>query len=501
MLVANQNGLYEAMIQGGLRLADLPADEGGWREYFENTDEGNLEIEDPYMRASTALMLENTKRWLFEACGGRFDNEGRCTLDEATQTVLLGGFTNYLFPIIRAAFPTNPLNDLVSVQPTTQKIATVIYWNWIAGSTKGSIIKGQKLFDAITGPYGPVTDYTSENVVGEAAGAGDGATAVISGTLTYHDGGGIRAGSVNISATHSTAGAVTFSDTGNGTFVQSSGTGLTISSSSINYTTGVWSITVSAGNFTVAAVTATYAWDSEGSDSLPEYDIQLTSSATEAERRAIKLRYSREAIFDVMQQFGRSLEPDLVAAAAEQLNSEITRQVISDIWALAPVTGTFSIAAPTYYSQQDHFRDFVYYLNQSSNRIWGRTQLGYGNWLVVDEGAANVIESMPVSMFEKAPAVPNRRGVHFIGTLQGQYRVYKDLFLVNQSGASSYGNVLMGYKGQEFYDAGYVWAPYQMLYTTPPLTDANFLTRQGMASRYARKVVNANMYTRISMAA
>lgn len=110
-----------------------------------------LDITDTFLRANTALMLENAKHWMAHICRGRIDESGNLHINEATRSVLLGGFSDYIFPVIRAAFPTNPINDLISVQPTTRRTSTIVYWNWIYGTNKGGIAKGQRMFDAQTG--------------------------------------------------------------------------------------------------------------------------------------------------------------------------------------------------------------------------------------------------------------------------------------------------------------------------------------------------------------
>jgi hypothetical protein len=203
---------------------------------------------------------------------------------------------------------------------------------------------------------------------------------------------------------------------------------------------------------------------------------------------------------DVMSEFGVSLEPNLVAGVAEQMNYETARQLISEMWAVAPVGSTFSIATPSGISQQEHFRDLIYNLNQTSNNIWSRTQKGLGNWLVFDTNFATLIESLPASMFVRGPKPASVHGLHYIGDLMGQFRCYKDLHLDKEPGSSATGNALMGFKGNNFFEAGMVYAPYQLLYTTNPLETADFLTQRGMASRYATKLVNADFYARVSLA-
>tara|TARA_R100001086_G_scaffold226546_1_gene145225 strand:+ start:539 stop:2041 length:1503 start_codon:yes stop_codon:yes gene_type:complete len=491
-----QGGIYQGILETGLHLADTPEAEGGWKEYLSE----DLYIEDDMLRAQTALMLENAKRWMASKCRKRVDGKGRFVIDEATRSATVGGFADYIFPIIRAAFPSNPINDLVSVQPTTRRVATIVYWNWILGTTKGSYSQGQRLFDANTGWQDGGQNYSNEVISGERFATVNNATTT--GTLVYNDGGGVRPGTVRLSLPTTGSGTVVLADDGQGGFVQASGTSVTISAGTINYATGAWSITLGGlETFTTAGGTANYRWDSESSKMLPEVDVQITTSTAETERRALRLNYSQEAMQDIMAEFGTSLEPQLVQGCAESINVEIARQVISELWACTPASAanSFNIKTPSGISQQEHFRDLIYVLNQASNSIWSATQKGYGNWLVCDLGAANLIESLPSTLFQRAPRPPSVQGVHYIGTLAGQYRVYKDLHLDKQPNSSAVGNMLMGFKGTDFYEAGYVWAPQQLLYSTQSLTTADFMTQRGIASRYATKVVNPQMFTRIAL--
>lgn len=497
-MLLSDKGIYEGQIEAGLRLADTPTAEGGWSEYFAESAEADMRIKDDLLRANTALLLENCKRWMASACRRKLDDKGRFTIDEATRSALVGGFSDYLFPIIRAAFPTNPINDIVSVQPTTRRTATIAYWNWIVGRGKGSYAQGQRLFDANKGKQDIGFNFSNETIDAENLTALGSANATLTGTLRFADGGGVRPGTVNIAVTLTTAGAKVASDNGNGAFTIP---GITLTSSSINYATGAFSIVISGGDtFTTAVPVAAYRWDSEGSDLVPQVDVQIVTSTVETERRALVLNYSLESMHDVMQEFGVSLEPSLVQGAAEQMNYEIARQIVHEIWMAAPVVDSFTLAPPsTEYNQQDHFKDLVYSLAKASNSIQSRTQKGFGNFLIVDEGASNIIESLPQGMFVAAPRPANVQGLHFIGTLVNRYRVYKDLYLNKEPGASGPGNILMGYKGTQFFEAGFVWSPYQLMYTTDSLTRANMMTEKGMASRYATKMVNRDMYCRINV--
>ena len=455
-----------------------------------------MSIDDDILRAQTAILLENSKRDMAKYLP-RAVVEGRVALDETTRSALVGGFSDYLFPIIRAGFPTNPINELVSVQPTTRRTATIVYWNWIVGTTKGTFTQGQKLFDANTGKQTRDINFSNEVIEAEPFASVNNATTT--GTLAFSDGGGVRPGTVALTIPTTGSGTVVFVDNGNGAMI---GAGVTVSASSINYFTGAWSITLGAAEtFTTAGGTATYRWDSEGSTSIPQVDVQITTNTVQTERRALKINYSKEAVQDVMSEFGVSLEPNLVAGAAEQMNYEIARQIISEVWAVAPVASTFSLTVPSGISQQEHFRDLIHNVTLASNSVWSRTQKAYPNWGVVDSAFASLIESLPASLFVAAPSAPSLHGLHFIGTLLNKFRIYKDLHLDKEPGSSALGNMLLGYKGANFFDAGFVWAPYQLMYTTAPLETADFLTQRGLASRYATKMVNADMYARLSLVA
>ena len=491
-------------IEMGLRLAETPASQGGWAEYFD-LNEG-LEIKDDYLRACTAILLENCKCWQAQLCRGKMEN-GRLHINEATRSALIGGFSDHLFPIIRAAFPSNPVIDLVSVQPTTRRIATVVFWNWIYGTTKGTIAKGQRLFDANTGvPIVASTplmsDYTGEDIVGEASGVG-GASAALTGTLTFNDGGGIRPGSIVVSASDSALGACTLVDNGQGSFVQSTGTTLGTVTGTVDYMTGIWTINSGTNSFAATAVTVSYSYNSEGSALTPEVDVQIITSTTETQRRALKLKYTMEGVQDVMAEFGTSLEPNLVSGAAELLNLEIATQIIRRMWQVAPVYGTFANgpSSTQYISLEQYLRGIMLTLNGMSNAILLATQKGYGNWIVADVPACNLIETLPPDLFQRAPRPANVMGLHFIGTIQNQIRVYKWIHLAREAGAYTYGNVLMGFKGTNFWEAGLVWSPYQLMYSTDTLTTADFVSQKGLASRYALKMINPGFYIRLGVIA
>jgi hypothetical protein len=56
-----------------------------WSELLEG-------IRDPYVRGTTAMLMENESQWLQ-------------SLEEETKTINVGSFTKFIFPVLRRVFP------------------------------------------------------------------------------------------------------------------------------------------------------------------------------------------------------------------------------------------------------------------------------------------------------------------------------------------------------------------------------------------------------------
>jgi hypothetical protein len=62
--------------------------------------------------------------------------------------IYLCDLSDYLYPIIRATFPTNPINDLVSVEPITRPGPSAVQWRYAHDMDKAvSAVLSQPLTD------------------------------------------------------------------------------------------------------------------------------------------------------------------------------------------------------------------------------------------------------------------------------------------------------------------------------------------------------------------
>ena len=85
-------------------------------------------------------------------------------------------------------------------------------------------------------------------------------------------------------------------------------------------------------------------------------------------------------------------------------------------------------------------------------------------------------------------------GVQKVGQLNGRYQVYKNPYMTENQ-------ILLGYRGSQFLEAGAVFAPYIPLIMTPMVYDPNtFTPRKGLLTRYAKKMLRPEYYGLIKVA-
>ncbi len=466
----------------GLSLVERSEKEGGFAEYFDA--QSGLGIDDPVLAAQTAVMMENAKRWM-------------STMDEATLSLTTGGYRDHIYPIIRAAFPNNPINEIVSVQPQNRKNGTIYWMNYVIGKTRGSFVRGQTLFDANNGWQGRA-GYTDEKIAGESLGTSI-ANATQTGTLDELP---VRAGTVEVSIAQGTGMLVRDDGNGGVVLVDDGGTGRTLSSGSVNYVTGAVSLTFDMALDASNAMLVSYNTDLEAQLTLPEIDVEMQSTGVTAVRRPISMRISMESIQDFQAEMGMDMAATLVQVAAQQLLADTGDEVIRDLWAMAGnAVSSFDITPSVGLGRAEHFRDINFPIQQASGAITDATQRGEASFLVVDQNALNVLKTIGAPQFIAAPGMTSKsQGLTFVGTFDG-LKVFRYKFMSGFPSASATGNILVGYKGDDWWDTGYVWAPYQQLYTNGPDDRADLTRRQAWAMRYAKKKINSNMYKRVSLSA
>jgi hypothetical protein len=479
METSTSKSIFESTMALGSQLAT-----GKWAEYVDGLEGSTRDI--------TALLLENEAQYL--------DN-----LDETTKVVNIGNFYKFAFPMVRAIFPNLVAMDLVSVQPMSGPVSLVFYLDFIYGTTKGDISKGDRVYRSGFPASTDINDatqfdghdgawqYSSETVNLEDTGKvldGSGAAAIADGKLTFKP---VRATSLSLFAGATRTAATKIADSNaDGTWSDVAG-GPTITGT-IDFATGAWTATV-AGGTAAHKLFATYKFQAEGTPQVVEIDLQLQSTSVTAERRALKASWSVEAANDLRAIHNLDVEAELTAVLADEIRFEIDREIIEDLNTIS--TSTTGGAPARIWARNLATLNYAYYekkmelydeLIAMSNLILRQTRRAGGNFIVCGLDVANTIEALPG--FQPTNVVGN--GVVKVGTIRGQYDVYKDPYLMGSNGQGN--EYIMGYKGNSFLDAGFVFAPYIPLYTTPTYVMTDFLGSKAMMSRYGKKCINNRFY-------
>lgn len=383
-------------------------------------------------------------------------------------------------------------------------IGGIFYYELKYGTDKGTITSGQNLIESFS------EHYSDEFIDHESFGTGNGIATTFTGTLEYTpikdksydcntvgNCGGVSDGNVITVF----AGSVSGTDDGDGNIT---GTGI---SGTIDYGTGAVAVTFASAPALSIDVYAAYTYDTESNSTIPEVNIDITLCEIRAKTRKLKALWSSEAADDLRAFHGLDAEAELVAGLASEIALEIDREIVQDIrsGALASNVATFNATVPTGVTQLDHYRTLITVLTKLSNRIHRLGIRGPANWIVTSPEVSTIIEQLgthgdfrpiyaPANADARAAAEqPQNFGVYKAGTLQNKWTVYKDVKYQSSE-------ILIGYKGQNFVDAGYVFAPYIPLQVTATFLDPdNFQFRKAMRTRYAKKLVRSELYGRVTV--
>lgn len=434
-----------------------------YRDYLSNPDNG-LYVQDPSMRAVTAQLMENANAW----CQG---------LDESTQLLHVGNFKNYMFQMIRGIIPELAATELISTQALTQQQGFVFFMDYVYSTTKGQSLAGQRV--------APENDrfYSSPEIPNESIGTGDGADPVFNSFLSFSP---ILKGTVTL-----TDGVETFKDS-NGTLTGSAG-----GSGTIDYDTGQVNVTFNAAPANAASVTVSYEYQMEGNEAMGGVDLQFTSSPVIARPRKLGARWTLEGAFSAQSQFNIDVESELLQVLVQVIRAEINFEIVNRLLTVAsasstPVTWDRTPPDPAV-PWRDHKETFIDAVIDASNRIHQATGIATGTWLVAGTSVMNVIESLPQFVPAGAPQYPahgganNSRGLFYAGTLSGRWKVYKDPSIDTN-------RWMVGYRGDNLYDTGMIYAPWLPVYTIPSYMLGDMVGRKVLGSMYALKTVNPKMY-------
>lgn len=230
------------------------------------------------------------------------------------------------------------------------------------------------------------------------------------------------------------------------------------------------------------------------SPDMPEMALSIDRIPVEAKTRALRAAYTHELMQDLMAVHGLDAQKELAEIVATELLSEINREVIRTIYAIAKVgcqdeglanAGEFDLnedADGRFHAEK--YIGLIIQLARESNAIARETRRGIGNIIICDSNTAAALSMAKLLDCTDALKVDigvEESGRTFVGSLMGRWKVYADPYI-----PSNVNFAVVGYRGASPMDAGFFYCPYtplQMFQATDPKSyqpSLAFKTRYGM---------------------
>lgn len=373
-------------------------------------------------------------------------------------------------------------------------VGGVFYYELKYANTKGKVTAGQKLIKDFN------AYYSSQKVDEEVVGVGPGTS--FSSTLDYTP---VKSATVIVSA-----GSVSGIDDGSGAIV---GTGV---SGTIDYTTGSISLTFGSSVGSGVSVVAEYEYDMECNDNIPGVNIDIELQEIKAKSRKLKANWCAEAADDLKAFHGVDADAELTASLAAEIALEIDREIIEELRKAAALSNSTSgydvTTIPSGRTELDVIRGLITPMTKASNQIHQSSLRGPANFGVTSSTVMSYIEQLEThGDFRPLFAAPNADrnapveqphtfAVQKMGTLASKYMMYKDVYfpVTNEGTGTGFGDILLGYKGPSYLDAGAVYAPYIPLQISSTFYDPDTGTFKKLArTRYSFRVLRSDFYRRV----
>lgn len=427
--------------------------------------------EDAYRSALTAVMIQRTADFM-EGMQNRYG--------ESVVTQSLGQLPQRVLDVVRIFYPNQIAPDICDIQPIDGMVGSIFTMTPRYGTTFGGVNAGDDLFLNNTS----LNNYASEEL-GVTIATGNGSTAAISGTISTSK--PLRKGSVKVSTTLTTSGAITIEDDGAGNFKPTAG----LTSGTIDYDSGAYSITFATAPTNTTPVVANYQLDTEvNEDAIRDIEIDISMKPVQCKQHPLTFKYSVAAGLAAQSHLSVDVDDTMANTAAQFIKIERDRKLVnlvlqnatpvSDLNFDADVTG-LNYDKRAFYGELELKMDYAESYIQNAN---GR---GGVDFMLCGRNVANVIRN---ARGFKPAAVVAPIGAHVIGYLRdGTVAVIKDITM----DANTY---VFGYKGYMAGDSATILAEWIPIYFTPTFQAPTLTNRQGVMSMYDMFVNRKEYYVK-----
>ena len=228
---------------------------------------------------------------------------------------------------------------------------------------------------------------------------------------------------------------------------------------------------------------------------MPEAGFEILKATVTAKTRKLGVQITRETEEDMKAMQGLNAQQEISELISYEIAQEIDRQLLGEIIQATIRAGNAKMWDPAKAdgrNQNERVNTLYTTILQASASIAVKSRRGAANWCVASPGAAALLESNIVNPLGVSgglgnanafgKAIDNNIGVVEIGALRnGTIKLYRDSLAGGEY-------VLLGFKGQQIYDAGIIYLPYIPLelnqaldpFTMNPITAAR--TRYGITT-------------------
>jgi hypothetical protein len=221
-----------------------------------------------------------------------------------------------------------------------------------------------------------------------------------------------------------------------------------------------------------------------------EMAFTIEKSTVTAKSRALKAEYTMELAQDLKAIHGLDAEGELANILSAEILAEINREVVRTIMLRAKLgaqqssvalKGAFDVATDSDGRWMvEKFKGLIMQLEREANIIAKETRRGKGNFVICSSDVASALAA--AGMMDYSPALSTQLNVDdtgntFVGVLNGKMKVYIDPYATGDF-------ALVGYRGNNPYDAGLFYCPYVPLTMVKAVGENDFQPRIGFKTRY-----------------
>ena len=216
-------------------------------------------------------------------------------------------------------------------------------------------------------------------------------------------------------------------------------------------------------------------------DDLPILSVHLNSLQLRARARRIAIYFSQIAAFQAQTDYGFNLGDQLAEQAVGELAYEIDSEVVAGLCDAAPMSADliWNRQGRIGLSITEQYASFAEVIEIAKAKIYKATQKFSPNFMIVSADIMPVLSFAP--SFQAAPA-SDVAGPYFAGTLNG-LKVFVSPIMED-------GTFVIGVNGSDMKTSAAVYAPYMPIVPTQLLTFADGGESQGFSTLYDFQILS-----------